>query len=110
MSIPATVFVSDGVLEEVLVAETENISSRGTLLHTDARVPEGVKVEVELYLPADKWLALLGPTERVRVTVRGKVVRTQRDGLAVEFDRNYRIQSFDSAIRETSEYGDAEDS
>ena len=94
MQIPATVFVEDGDLEQVLSLETENISSRGTLLHADEPVPEGVKVQVELYLPLGKLLAVLSPTETIKVTVRGTVVRTQRDAVAVEFDRGYQIQSF----------------
>ncbi len=98
MRIPATVFVEDGDLEQVLSLETENISSRGTLLHTDEPFPEGVKLEVELYLPLGKLLAVLSPTETIKVTVKGTVVRTQRDAVAVEFDRGYQIKSFGSSL------------
>jgi hypothetical protein len=94
MQIPATVFVEDGNLERVLTLETENISSRGALLHTDEPVPEGAKVEMELYLPLARLLAVLSPSETIKLTVKGTVVRTQRAAVAVEFDRNYQIRSF----------------
>lgn len=105
MQIPATVFVEDGDLERVLTLETDNISSGGTFPSTDELVPEGAKVELELYLPLDKLRALLGPAERVRVTVRGTVVRTQRDGVAVEFDRGYRIRSFSPSVDQVADSG-----
>ncbi len=94
LHVPATVFVEGGSLQEVLSLETENVSSAGTFLRTDKPVPEGVNVEVHLYLPLERWLALLTPHGKVCVTVRGTVVRAQPDGVAVAFDGNYRIESF----------------
>jgi hypothetical protein len=108
MRIPATVFVREGDLEEIVTAETENISCRGTLLKTDAPLPEGLEVELMLYLPRDKWLELLGPKEMIRLTVRGTVVRTQKEGLAVEFHKSYQIQSFDTVTDQVRPAGDAE--
>ena len=92
MQIPATVFIKDGNLEQILTLETENISSKGTLLHTDEPMPEGVRVEVELYLPLERLLSVIGPGERILVRVRGTVVRTLRDAVAVQFEPGYQIQ------------------
>ena len=91
MRVPATVFV-EGELQEMLTLQTENVSSRGTFLQTDHLIPQGAEVEVELLLPLAKWTQLLGPDGRVKVTVSGKVIRTEQHGIAIQFDRQYSIQ------------------
>ena len=92
MHIPATVFV-EGRHQEVLTLETENVSSKGTYLHTDRLVPQGVNVQVELRVPAANLLKLLGADGQVKVTVNGTVVRAEPGGIAIQFDGRYEITS-----------------
>ena len=92
MRMPATIFV-EGVLQEVLNLETADISSRGTFLTTGKALPQGAHVEVELTLPMAKVLKLVGPESTVKVTVNGTVVRRDGKGIAIEFDRDYRISA-----------------
>ena len=91
MRVPATLHLG-GNPGEVLDLETTNVSSKGAFLLTDRTVPRGVGVRVELRLPLSEALRMVGSGRNVKITVGGRVVRKQEDGIAVQFGSDYRIE------------------
>ena len=69
--------------------KTVDISSGGAFFKTSHPLPEGSKLEIELYLPLDQLKTIKG--NRVRINVSGKVIRTMQEGMVVCFDDNYDI-------------------
>jgi hypothetical protein len=96
MRVPATLCV-EGDLGPALELETENVCSKGTFLLTDGTVPKGVpngvKVEVQLRITASEFARMLGANRCTKITVKGKVVRTDKRGIAVAFGRHYLIKA-----------------
>jgi hypothetical protein len=61
---------------------TRDISSDGAFLLTDSPLPLDSDVEVTLFLPA-------GEIRKSKIRVDGRVVRAEREGIAVRFDSRY---------------------
>jgi len=68
--------------DQALELYTRDISSDGAYLYTDSPLPLDSDVELTLYLP-------LGEITKSKITVDGRVVRAERDGVAVRFDSRY---------------------
>lgn len=84
-----------GDAEEMLVCQTENISSTGMLLRTDKRYEVGTRVQFEFTLPHDQR-PIVGMAEIVRHTMIG---RDEVSGVGVRFlsftgDSQRRFASF----------------
>lgn len=69
---------------------TGDISSGGAFFKTNTPFSVGTDVKMDLILPSDKFKKLGG--KRSRIDVSGRVIRTDRRGMAVCFDKNYRIE------------------
>jgi hypothetical protein len=65
---------------------TENISADGAFFPTREPLPEGFKVLVEITLRRES-----GEGMQSKVKVKGTVVRSQADGMAVRFEKGARI-------------------
>ena len=72
---------------------TNNISSEGAFIATKKHIPEGSHVELELLLPVEKLLEIIGQRKKIKVKVKGRVVRTGAEGIAVQFDKGYKISA-----------------
>jgi len=81
--------------QETLTVHTKNISSEGVLLSTDTVLSQGSKVKMEMVLPVNKLLEMIGEQKKVLVRVNGKVIRTGDEGMAVKFDRDYQITAME---------------
>ena len=77
---------SDGETKEYL---TSDICSGGALFQTDQPMAVGTEVDVELVLPMDKLREI--KSDRVHIRVSGAVIRTDARGMAVCFDKKYKI-------------------
>ena len=65
---------------------TENICAGGAFFPTPNPLSEGLKVIVDLVLKRES-----GRGNPARVTVTGKILRSQPDGMAVHFDKKCRL-------------------
>jgi PilZ domain len=71
---------------------TSNICSGGAYLATDSPLPMGTEVKMAMILSLDNIQKMGG--QRSRIDVSGSVVRTESQGMAIFFDRKYRISPY----------------
>ena len=71
---------------------TGDISSGGAFFRTNTPCSVGTDVKLYLILPSDKFKKLGG--KRSRINVSGFVIRTNALGMAVCFDKKYRIEPY----------------
>ncbi|MBW2560606.1 MAG: PilZ domain-containing protein [Deltaproteobacteria bacterium] len=90
LKLPAHIVV-DGEEKEAasLDAITSDISAGGAFFHTGTPLPVGTEMYVDLILPLDELKKIEG--KRAKIKVRGTVIRTGEKGMAISFDRKYRI-------------------
>ena len=80
------------VLEELenrtnqLELYTRDISSDGAYICTEDPLPLDTPVELTFFLPVKQKI-------RSKIQTNGKVVRSEREGIAVRFQSNYQILS-----------------
>jgi hypothetical protein len=69
---------------------TRNISSAGAFLITTSPLPVGTDIELNFLLSQQE---LSNGTKNRNVTIRtiGKVIRTDEEGMAVEFDKLHKV-------------------
>lgn len=77
--------------KDVLSLTTKDISSAGAYVSTDTPLPEGAPVKLELLLSVEMITRILGANEKAKVRVKGKVIRVEDDGMAIQFDSKYKI-------------------
>lgn len=58
---------------------TRNISANGVFIETENTLPEGSEIKVALYLADD--------TPGNSIDITGSVIRSQRDGMAIQFKK-----------------------
>ena len=69
---------------------TRDISSLGAFFLTSRALPTGVHVKTTMYLRIEA-LKAMGKECEVKVDVDGTVQRAEEDGIAVRFNRGYKI-------------------
>jgi c-di-GMP-binding flagellar brake protein YcgR len=74
---------------EVFDPYTQNICAGGAFLPTSHPVPKGKQVEIDLVLNVIRPQGLT--KKKAHIRVKGKVIRTDSTGIAVCFDKHYRI-------------------
>jgi hypothetical protein len=75
---------------------TRDLSSDGAFLYSSQPIPEGVKVDTELLIFPETLQKLAGGSGRVRVRVKGKVIRSDSKGIAVRFESGFKITALDT--------------
>jgi PilZ domain len=70
--------------EEVVELFTRDVSSKGAFFLTSEPLPIDTTLDMTLFLP-------VGQTLHSRISVAGKVVRTEDEGMAVRFDPGYTL-------------------
>lgn len=70
---------------------TRDICSGGAFFYTAHPLPEGTEVKIELVLDLDKLKKLKG--EKAFISTKGKVLRVEPEGMAICFEKNYKIGS-----------------
>ena len=85
--------------QNILVAETINISAGGALFHTDCRVdcriPEGTCVSVDLNFDRLGRAKDYVRCQTVVINIIGRVLRNGPAGLSIAFDSEFRMVSYD---------------
>lgn len=89
---PAHVLIESAIhRREKYDLRTRDISSAGAFLISSQPIAEGTDVRMEFVLSLDMLQKLSGEKGRARVRVKGKVIRSDPDGIAIQFDSNYKI-------------------
>ena len=71
--------------------KTSNISAGGAFFPTAKPLSKGTKVQLNLILVVEKLKKLTG--SQCNIKVKGTVVRSEEDGMAIRFQRDYDITS-----------------
>jgi hypothetical protein len=74
--------------EKVFELSTQDISSGGAFFPMEVLLPTGEKVKITLYLSIS---AIRDFPSEVKITTEGQVVRSNRQGMAVAFNRRYTM-------------------
>ena len=91
--IPARLVLTNNNQEaEVFEINTCNISAGGAFFKTAHRISEGTRVKINFILPIEKLARILEVTSFVKI--KGKIIRVDMEGIAVSFERNYKIIPF----------------
>lgn len=77
--------------KELIRLLTENVCAGGAYFHTTKPLPESTPVKIDLVLPLDKLKALKDEWKHALIKVTGKVLRSEPEGMAVCFDKDYQI-------------------
>jgi len=78
-----------GSKHESIEVMTSNICAGGSYLLTDRALLKGTKVRMDLILELDRVHELRGRGSHINVS--GFVARTDHQGMAICFDKNYKI-------------------
>ncbi len=71
---------------------TSNICSGGAFFHTTQPLPEDTQVKIDLVLPLDKLKQLKDDCKQAYIKVTGRVLRSESEGMAIFFDKDYLIR------------------
>lgn len=90
LGLPSQVQISqENKGEGVLAVETRNVCSGGAFFKTEELLAEGTEVAIDLVLPLDELKKMDG--RRTLIKVSGVVVRTEDEGMAVQFNRRFKL-------------------
>ena len=81
--------------KDVLSLLTRDISSMGAYVKTSQPLPEGMHVKLELLLSLEILKRMMGQKGDAKIKVRGQVLRSDREGMAIVFDTKYKILGID---------------
>jgi hypothetical protein len=79
--------------EEKINLRTKNICQGGAFFRTARPLPEGKEVRIDLVLPLNRLKFRKIKEERSHVWVKGVVLRSEPDGMAISFRKGYKIRS-----------------
>ena len=90
--LPAAIeFINEHHDERMINLLTANICSGGAYFHTSKPLPEGTQVKIDLILPLDKLRKLKKEHKKAFIKVKGRDLRTESEGMAICFDKDYQI-------------------
>ncbi len=93
---PSVITAEGGEGEKVMELYSKDISARGAFFPTETPLPIGTRVGIAVSLSIAGVKSLLGYPGRVRITTSGVVTRSSPDGMAIAFDRKYRMEQIAS--------------
>lgn len=70
---------------------TSNVCSGGAFFQTTRPLSEGTEVRVDLTLSLSKLKPLRGEYQQVDIKIKGKVVRSESQGMSISFDDDFQI-------------------
>lgn len=83
----------NAMLETSQKLVSRDISSNGVYLTTERPLPVGTKVDLDFLLNLNELNGEL-KDKSVNISTSGKVIRTDEQGFAVEFDKNHKVSPF----------------
>jgi len=83
-------------MDKAPILSTRDISCAGVFLTTSNPLPIDTRVDLDFLLNQNE-LDSGSPKEdaRINISTSGKVVRTNEQGMAVEFDKLYKVSNFE---------------
>ena len=73
---------------------TRDISCTGVFLTTSNPLPVETRVDLDFLINQNDLESGSSKDKRTNISTSGKVIRTDEQGMAVEFDKLYRISNF----------------
>jgi hypothetical protein len=92
LGIPATIEVvaeGDDSGKKILYVITKNICAGGAFFDTMSQLPNGAQVKIRLVLNLGRLRGL--KRRRAHLKLSGTVLRSESTGMAIHFDKSYRI-------------------
>ncbi|MFH1481148.1 MAG: PilZ domain-containing protein [Pseudomonadota bacterium] len=74
---------------------TGDISAGGAYFHTPRPLSEGTEVKIDLILPLERLKKLQG--NRACIKINGRVTRALSEGMAIRFNKRFKIVPLDDA-------------
>jgi hypothetical protein len=96
LNAPARVLLESGrCKKDEYNLTTRDVSSDGAFLYSTQPLPKGARVKMELLISLDALQKLEREKGRAKVRVKGKVVRSDWDGIAIRFESGYKITALE---------------
>ncbi len=96
LGVPVRITGIEGEQQEILNTRAKNISSKGAYIALEAPLPEGKHVRIEMLLPISSLHKIIGEQKKVMIRVNGRVVRSEAEGMAIHFEKEYEITALES--------------
>lgn len=91
LTLPARLQIATSVKKEIFDAQTRDISASGAFLLTTESLSESTWCRLELTIPSNRIKELTGAQSLIKV--KGTVVRSTPDGVAICFDGECQLLS-----------------
>ena len=86
----------EAIMDKVpILLLTRDISCTGVFLTTSNPLPIDTRVDLDLLLNQDELDSGSPKDRRINISTSGKVVRTNGQGMAVEFDKLYKVSNLE---------------
>ena len=91
LTVPVKIELMDNPDTPRLEAFTKDVSSGGTFLTLEKELEVGQKVRLKLFLSINKLQEFFEMDNQVRIDVSGEVIRKEKNGVGIQFDKKYTI-------------------
>ncbi len=94
LAVPASLQVISGTgdrEQEFINLLTKNVCAGGAYFYTDHPLPENTLVKIDLVLSIERLKKIKG--KQAQIKVKGQVIRSEPNGMAICFDPEYSIKS-----------------
>lgn len=93
LGLPSQISVGTGPDQQNIDLFTRDISSGGAYFHTEAPLPVGTVVKIDLVISLDELKKI--ESRKALIKVSGEVVRSENKGMAICFEKDYKIIPID---------------
>ena len=93
-AVPALIEILSARRQKKLSLETANISAGGAFLRTNRPFPEGTRTKMVFFFPFDELRNSSDTTQLVVMNVTGRVQRSDNTGVAIQFNRDYKLKGY----------------
>ena len=84
---------NEAIMDKAQILLTRDISCAGVFLTTSNPLPIDTRVDLDFLLNQNELDSGSPKDERINISTSGKVVRTNEQGMAVEFDKLYKVSN-----------------
>ncbi len=93
LGLSSQISVGTGLDQEIINILTRDISSDGAYFHTEVPLPVGTAVKIDLIISLDELKKI--ESRKALIKVSGEVVRSENKGMAICFEKDYKIMPID---------------
>jgi hypothetical protein len=84
---------NEAIMDKAPILLTRDISCTGVFLTTSNPLPIETRVDLDFLLNQNELESGSSKDKRINISTSGKVIRTDEQGMAVKFDKLYRISN-----------------